>query len=138
MRKKTAFILALIVALVGAAALILYIQQTAGVQFSGDRVKSSSPESFSLRFDVLNKTDSETLKLNEGDTLRVSWKIDAGTVELSIAMEGEDALYRASGRGKGDEAAFDLTIPKTGNYVISITGRNAKGSMAFVQARDTE
>ena len=42
-------------------------------------------------------------------------------------MEGEEPLYQANGRGNGDAAAFDLTIPKSGEYTITVTGKNAGG-----------
>ncbi|MBR4332702.1 MAG: hypothetical protein IKP72_08500 [Clostridia bacterium] len=97
------------------------------VQFSGERTVSSDPASFSLRFTVLNATDAQTLSFREGADLAVSWQIESGSIDLVIAMEGEEPLYQANGRGNGDAAAFDLTIPKSGEYTITVTGKNAGG-----------
>ena len=122
---KKALIGALILIVLGIGAYV-FIAQPA-VQFSGDRVVTSSPASLSLRFTVLNATDAQTLSFQEGDTLSVSWQIESGRIDLLIAMEGEEPLYQANGRKKGDEAAFDLIVPKTGDYTITVTGKNAKG-----------
>ena len=122
---KKALIGALILIVLGIGAYV-FIAQPA-VQFSGDRVVSSGPASFSLRFTVLNATDAQTLSFREGDTLSVSWQIESGRIDLLIAMAGEEPLYQANGREKGDEAAFELTIPKSGDYTITVTGKNAKG-----------
>ena len=122
---KKALIGALVLIVLGIGAYV-FIAQPA-VQFSGDRVVTSSPASLSLRFTVLNATDAQTLSFREGDTLSVSWQIESGRIDLLIAMAGEEPLYQANGREKGDEAAFDLIVPKTGDYTITVTGKNAKG-----------
>lgn len=126
---KKALIGALLLIILGIGAYI-FIAHPA-VQFSGDRVVTSSPASFSLRFTVLNTADAQTLSFQEGDTLHVSWQIESGSVDVLIAMAGEEPLYQANGREKGDEAAFDLIIPKTGDYTITVTGKNAKGWLKF-------
>ena len=133
MRKKGIWIAAiLLIAAAVAAALIFLPGQE--VKFSGDRVKSADPARFYLRFDRMNKDDAETLSLREGDALRVSWSIESGSVSLTVSMAGEEPIYQANDRGKGDEAAFELTVPKTGDYKISISARNAKGWMEFAGA----
>lgn len=129
MRKKAIWPAALLIVLLGVA--FYFFNGQSAVKFNGDRTVSSGPASFSLRFTVLNATDAQTLSFQEGDTLSVSWQIESGSVDLLIAMAGEEPLYQANGRGKGDEAAFDLTIPKSGDYTITVTGKNAKGWMRF-------
>ncbi len=101
------------------------------VKFDGDRVCSTDPASFYLRFSVMNTEDAQTLSLQEGDTLAVSWLIESGSVNVLISMEGESPLYQANGRGNGDAAAFNLTVPKAGDYTVTVTGKNAKGWMKF-------
>ena len=128
MLKKA--ICAVLVLLVLGIAAYFFIARP-NVKFDGDRVCSTDPVSFYLRFSVMNKADAQTLSLQEGDTLAVSWLIESGSVDVLIAMEGEPPLYQANGRGKGDEAAFDLTIPKTGDYAITVSGKNAKGWLRF-------
>lgn len=135
MRKKAIWaVLVLVLVVLGIAAWFLYKQPA--VKFDGERTVSAAPASFSLRFNVLNTAESQTLAFQEGDTLSVSWLIESGSVDILISMAGEEPIYQANGRGKGDEAAFDLTIPKSGDYTITVTGKNAKGWLKFTTAEE--
>ena len=129
MQKKAIGLCALGIVILVSVVLILVLQPKA--VFDGDRIGSADPPSFSLRFNIMNKKDAQTLPLRAGNALRVSWEIDSGSVDVLIAMEGEAPLYQANNRGKGDEAAFDLTIPKTGDYTVSVSGKSAKGWLRF-------
>ena len=128
MLKKAVFA-ALVLLALGFAAYFFIGRPT--IKFDGDRVCSADPASFSLCFNVMNTEDAQTLSLREGDTLAVSWLIESGSVDVLIAMKDEAPLYQANGRGNGDEAAFDLIIPKSGDYTITVTARNAKGWLRF-------
>lgn len=135
MRKKAIWaVLVLVLVVLGIAAWFLYKQPA--VKFNGERTVSAAPASFSLRFNVLNTAESQTLAFQEGDTLSVSWLIESGSVDILISMAGEEPIYQANGRGKGDAAEFDLTIPKTGDYTITVTGKNAKGWLKFTTAEE--
>ena len=94
-------------------------------------------EAFCQRFQckLTVSPDSEHPFMGEGDTLGVSWLIESGSVDLSIAMAGEEPIYQAKNRGNGDAAAFELTIPKSGDYTITVTGRKAKGWINIAAAR---
>ncbi len=135
MRKKTLWaLLILVLVVLGIAAWFLYKQPP--VKFDGERTVSAAPASFSLRFNVLNTEEAQTLSLRAGENLTVSWLIESGSVDLLIAMAGEEPLYQANGRGKGDAAAFDLTVPKSGDYTITVTGKNAKGWLNFTATEE--
>jgi len=97
------------------------------VRFDGDRVCSKNPNRFYLNFNLMNTADSETMVLNEGETLHVSWKIDGGKADVMIAMADETPIYRADKCDKGENADFELTIPKTGEYTTTISAYHAKG-----------
>ena len=126
-------IILVIILLIAAAAAAVYSFEHKGIRFDGDRDRNTDPERYYLRFEVLNADEEELLSLQEGDVLKTAWQIERGSVDLSIAMEGEAAVYQANGRGKGDSASFELTIPRTGSYRVRVTGRNAKGWVEFVQ-----
>ena len=126
---KKAICAALVLLVLGAAAYFFIGRPT--VKFDGDRISSTDPVSFYLRFSVMNTEEAQTLTFQEGDTLAVSWLVESGSVDVLIAMAGEAPLYQANGRRNGDEAAFDLTIPKTGDYTVTVTGHNAKGWLRF-------
>ena len=105
------------------------------VRFDGERITGTDPASYSLRFNVLNTEDTEILSLREEDALSVSWLIESGSVDVLIGMKGEAPIYQANGRGNGDAAAFDLTVPKTGEYTVAVTGWNARGWISFSEAQ---
>ena len=141
MERKATLIKAVWVSAISAlllAAAAYFIFAPGDVKFDGDRVRSTDPECFTLRFRAMNGDDAETLTLREGDELRVAWQIESGSVDVVIAMRGEGPLYRAEGRGEGDAADFHLTIPKSGEYTVTVSARKAKGSLAFRQERPGE
>ncbi|MBQ7455475.1 MAG: hypothetical protein IJS53_03430 [Clostridia bacterium] len=128
--KKTLLAAAAAAALALAAFLLLTRQ---GVEFSGDRI--ANEDRFLLRFDVLNTRESGTLTLEAGAELRVSWEITGGSVDVAVGRAGEEPIYQAMNRGKGDGADFTLTIPESGEYTLSVSGKNAKGQIEFKKAQ---
>ena len=131
MKKKIVLFLAAITLVV--AALILIFTRRPEALFDGARI--SDPGRFALQFERMNRTDSETVSLLEGDALRISWEIESGQIDVSIGMEGEEALYRANDRAAGDEADFCVEIPQTGSYTITVTARDAKGRIEFLKTK---
>ena len=128
MRKK---IVLFIILTVLCAAVILILTQQPDAGFNGERI--SDQGRFALRFDWMNRTDSETLELREGDMLHVSWQIESGHVDIAIGMKGEEAVYRADDRPAGDKADFVVEIPQTGSYTITVSARKAKGQVEFMK-----
>ncbi|WP_026670041.1 hypothetical protein [Butyrivibrio sp. AE3006] len=124
--KKKGFLIVSTAIVLMIIVLNCYIMQNQ-VRFDGDRVCSKNPNRFYLNFNMMNTDDSETMVLNEGETLHVSWQIDGGKADVMIAMADEAPIYRADNCGKGENADFDLTIPKTGEYTTSISAYRAKG-----------
>ena len=98
---KKALIGALVLIVLGIGAYV-FIAQPA-VQFSGDRVVTSSPASFSLRFTVLNATDAASL-----------------VVEIPAAARV--AAYDTFGAKAGERAyaagCFRMAVPPSGYLVI--------------------
>ena len=134
MRKGILILMGVALAALLLVAAGLRLSGRQAVRFDGDRVRSSDPERFCLRFEAMDQEDSEILSLQEGDALRVSWQIERGSVDIRIAMEGEAPVYQANDRGKGDAADFDLTIPRSGDYTVTVSARKAKGWVEFKQA----
>ncbi len=132
MQKKKIILLFAVIALIAVAGILIFTRQSAA-QFDGERI--SDPGRFALRFERMNKTDSETMFLAEGDALRVSWQIENGQMDVVIGMKGEEAVYRANDRPAGDEADFCVEIPQTGSYTITVTAREAKGRIEFLKTK---
>ena len=83
--KKKIVLLFIVIALVTAAWILIFTRQPEP-RFDGDRI--SEPGRFALQFERMDRTDSETLSLAEGDALRVSWQIESGQIDVTIGMEG--------------------------------------------------
>lgn len=100
------------------------------LQIDGERI--SDPGRFALHFDRMNGSDSETLVLQAGEALHVSWQIESGNVDVRIAAKGKEAIYQADDRPAGDKADFYVEIPRTGAYAITVSARDARGWLEFV------
>ena len=129
--KKKIVLLFIVIALVTAAWILIFTRQPEP-RFDGDRI--SDQGRFALQFNWMNRTDSETVPLAEGDALRISWQIESGQIDVSIGMEGKEAIYQANDRTAGDEADFCVEIPETGSYTITVSAREAKGRIEFVKS----
>ena len=131
MHKKTKPLVLAAAVIIALGALLLTLTVRPQTRFSGDR--TAGPEGFSLRFDMMDKTDVQTLSLSEGDRLRVTWRIDGGSADILVRKKDGEVLYRADGRTGGDTADFELTVPETGEYTITVTARKAKGQIEFAK-----
>ena len=121
-RKATAGICML------AAMLFLLTGCGTGSVFDGSRAADAS--GFRMEYSMLNREESADLTLREGDCLRVSLSHTDGSVNVTVGMEGQKPIYRGNGHQNAD---FILEIAETGNYHISVTGHQAKGSISFTR-----
>lgn len=83
---------------------------------------------FSLGMEQLNCTIAESFSLGEGDTIDVSIVHISGELLLSIGQENREPVY--SGRNP-ELGSFQVTIPEDGDYLISVSGKHAEGSISF-------
>jgi hypothetical protein len=108
-------------------ALILVITTSCSKQvysgsFTGNDVQ------FITDYSILNGTKTSEMKLKEGTKINVVIESKSGNVNVLIADANGEKIY------KGDNATsgkFSLTVPKTGTYIFSVTGHNAKGGVSF-------
>lgn len=105
----------------------------ASATFNGSRTGNDSQ--LVMEYTVFNTTDSQTLNLEQGDQLAVAIVNEQGTLSLSIAMEGEDPLYEDL---DAQSCTFELVIPKSGNYQVTVVGDKAKGSLSVVRVEPEE
>ena len=94
--------------------------------FDGSRVSDVS--SFRMVYSMLNREESADLFLSKGDRLQVDLSHTEGSVDVTVGMEGKEAIYRGN---KQQNADFVLEITETGSYHISVYGQQAKGSVSF-------
>ena len=83
---------------------------------------------YSLGCKILNTTLIETYSLKEGDIITVAIDVIKGEFTICIGIKGEEPVYTGNGITCGD---FQVNIPKTGDYEISVTGKKAEGSVSF-------
>ena len=83
---------------------------------------------FLLEMESLNCTVEETFYLQKGDTIDVSAADISGELSCYIGRENNTSIYEGRSPMPG---AFRVTVPEDGDYIISVTGRNAKGNISF-------
>ncbi len=109
-----------------AAMIFLMVGCGTGSVFDGSRV--SDAFSFRMEYSMLNREESADLNLMEGDRLQVDLSHTEGSADVTVGMEGKEAIYRGN---KQQNADFVLEITETGSYHISVYGQQAKGSVSF-------
>ena len=78
---------------------------------------------------TLNKTDSQDLKLQDGDKINAKIIIDGGTLAIKIQKDDEEPIYESDGILASNE--FEVEVEESGIYTITVTGKKAKGSVNF-------
>lgn len=99
-----------------------------GSTFDGN--KTSNTDSFQMDYAVLDQQEASFFTLAEGDSLLVSIAQEAGTVDVMVGIDGKEPIYEGNGL---TDTAFTLNILEPGTYQISVTGHNARGSVAFTK-----
>lgn len=94
--------------------------------FDGSRV--GNPDEYWLDFSYMDKSDGQTMYLESGDTLNVTYEVRDGRIDVTIGISGQDSIYRGNDIQTGD---FELPIQETGEYVISVNASKASGRLEF-------
>ena len=91
--------------------------------FDGSRVKNE--DSYQLDIKIMNCTDTHTLELEQGDTLKIEFETENGNLSMKITAPDGTALYQ----GDGTVKEFTVEAPMDGVYPIVVVGQKAKGSI---------
>lgn len=109
-------------------AIMIIVSLTAcSSDFDGSR--TGNDNEFSMEYKVLNKTDSQDLKLQYGDKINAKIIIDGGTLAIKIQKDDEEPIYESDGISASNE--FEVEVEESGTYTITVTGKKAKGSVNF-------
>ena len=73
----------------------------------------------------MNCTDTHTLELEQGDTLKIDFETENGNLSMKITAPDGTALYQ----GDGTVKEFTVEAPMDGAYPIVVVGQKAKGSI---------
>lgn len=108
--------------------LLLVLSLTAcGTDFSGSR--TGNDNEFVMDYKVFNKTDSQDLIVEKGDTIHAKIIVEDGSLSYKIQKDDDKPILESDGIFFSKE--FDVDIKESGTYKISVTGENAKGSVSF-------
>ena len=89
--------------------------------FDGSSAKNA--DSYHLDVKIMNGTDTHTLELKQGDTLKILFETVKGSLEMKITSPDGTSLYQ----GDGTVTEFTVEAPVDGPYAIVVAGQNAKG-----------
>lgn len=108
--------------------LVLVLSLTAcGVHFDGSRTGNSNE--FVMDYKIFNKTDSQDLIVEKGETIHAEIIVEGGSLSFKIQKGDEVPAYEGKDVSISDE--FDVDIEESGTYTVSVTGEKAKGSVSF-------
>ena len=108
--------------------LILVLSLTAcGTYFDGSLTVNNNE--FVMDYKVFNKTDSQDLIVEEGDTIHAEIIVEGGSLSFKIQKDDEVPVYESVDVSFSDE--FDVDIEESGTYTVTVTGEKAKGSVSF-------
>lgn len=108
---------------------ILALSLTAcGADFDGSRTGNNNE--FMMNYKVFNKTDSQDLIVEKGDTIHAEIIVEDGSLSFRIQREDEVPVYESEDVSFSDE--FDIDIEESGTYTVLVTGEKAKGSVSFI------
>lgn len=99
-----------------------------GADFDGSRTGNNNE--FMMDYKVFNKTDSQDLIVEKGDTIHAEIIVEDGSLSFRIQREDEVPVYEGEDVSFSDE--FDIDIEESGTYTVSVTGEKAKGSVSFI------
>ena len=91
--------------------------------FDGSSAKNA--DSYHLDVKTMNRTDTHTLELEQGDTLKIEFETENGNLSMKITAPDGTALYQ----GDGTVKEFTVEAPMDGTYPIVVVGQKAKGSI---------
>lgn len=133
MRKQRRLLIVLL-AVVACAGIAVGVYQ--GTHRSGSVYSSVSNEDrYELTFDRLNTQLTHTYALSAGDSVQVAIDRKGGRLDVRIGQTGVSPIYTGNG---ADTGCFTVTVGETGDYVLSVQGRAAEGSVVFSILREAD
>ncbi len=96
--------------------------------FNGSRTGNDSQ--LIMSYQVFNTTDSQKLTVTEGDIIHAEIIVKRGSLSFKIQKDGDlTPVYEGKDISFSDE--FDIEIEESGTYIVTVTGKNTKGSVHF-------
>lgn len=105
---------------------IAFFITACGVEFNGNRLGNESQ--LVMSYSVLNKTESQNLNADDGDTISAHIIVDGGSLSVKILKDDGESIYE---NDLFESADFDVDIEESGIYTVVVIGNKAKGSVDF-------
>ncbi len=86
---------------------------------------------FIMEYSVFNGTDLQDSELKAGDRVHAEIVCEGGKLSFKIQKGKDEPVYESD--GVFFSHAFDVEIEEDGIYTVTVTGKNAKGSVSFVK-----
>ena len=83
---------------------------------------------FSMSFYPLNCAQSVSFHLEKGDKIETSLVRAAGRLAVFIGQEGKTPVYQGNDM---ELSSFQVEIPEEGDYLLTVKGKRAEGSISF-------
>ena len=97
--------------------------------------RQAEADFFAIEMKPLSSALEESYRLRRGDAIEVSLARTDGEVSITIGQKGQTPIYE--GRNPA-LTSFLVTVPEDGDYIITVTGKAARGSITFRILRTTE
>lgn len=97
-------------------------------RFNGNR--TGNENQFIMEYRIFNGSDSQILELEKNDILDIEIVNESGNISVLIEKEDQEVIYSED---KVKNKSFQITIHEDGQYKVTVTGENAKGSVYFVK-----
>lgn len=122
MKTKGLVLISIFLLLGAGIAILMSCNNQSG--FTGSRVKN--PDAYILDIEKMNGTDMHTLELNRGDSLRIRFETEKGSLHMEIKAPDGTSVYS----GNGSEATdFTVYILEGGVYTVVVEARQARGNI---------
>lgn len=95
-----------------------------------DGIRTGNENQLIMEYKVLNKTDSQMLELQEGDSVDFVITSESGKLSIVLQKENREPICQDS---DVPTSFFRAEIEETGTYMLSVTGENAKGSVNIIK-----
>lgn len=96
--------------------------------FTGIRV--ANPDSYRLDIEEMNGTDTHTMELHAGDTLKIHFETEHGKLSMEIKSPDGTLIYTGNGKGTTD---FTVNISDPGAYSVRVQAHRARGRLHIRQ-----
>lgn len=99
-------------------------------QYQASRM--GNEDQFRILYETLNSEDHQVLILEKDDEVECSVRNESGEITVEILNDNKDELIKKEYKDE-DTDDFIFKAPKNGEYIMSVTGKDAKGLVLFVK-----